>query len=351
MTAAKQCKSVRYRRVLQIFALLLAVGLLLPLAPYALAIKDSPIVVPNPGADLWRAVRGAGQGDTQVRGVEAGVLISDAGQDWRKFRVESLVPATGYGLAVILGLLLLYFLIRGRIRIKEGRSHSVLLRTTAVERWIHWITAVIFIILALTGLVLLYGRWVLIPVLGREGFGVTAAVCKNAHNFIGPLFVVVIPALFFAFLRDSLFKLKADMMWFLKAGGYLGGSHPKSWKFNAGQKAWFWVAVLGGVALCVTGLMLDFPLFDQTRSTMQNAQIIHTIAAAVVIGFFFVHVYLGALGVEGAFEGVVSGYVDANWAKEHHQLWYERCEREGAVMDAPRRGDAAPKHEPAQQAS
>ena len=322
--------------------LMLGIALAMPLLPYALAGKDSPIVVPNPGAELWRDARQALEGTTQVRGVDAGVLINDAGERWRAYRVQQLAPYSAYVLGGMLGLFALYFLVRGRIRIEGGRSGRVVQRSTVLERWVHWFVAAVFVVLGLTGLILLYGKWILIPILGPEGFSATAQVCKLAHNYLGPLFLVAIPLMFVVFLRDSLFNLKVDLKWMLKAGGYFGGRHPSSGKLNAGQKAWYWVAVLTGVVLCASGLILDFPNFGQGRELMQGAHLFHTIASVIVLAFFIVHLYLATIGTEGAFEGMVDGNVDANWAKQHHDLWFKEAEKAGEVLPAPdaRGGDA-----------
>ncbi|WP_455365677.1 formate dehydrogenase subunit gamma, partial [Kaarinaea lacus] len=186
-----------------------------------------------------------------------------------------------------------------------------------------WFTAIIFVLLTLTGLIILYGRWVLIPLLGPEGFSATASASKVIHNYLGPLLLVALIAMFFGFIRDSLFNFKVDMQWFFKAGGYLGGSHPSSEKYNAGQKAWFWVAILGGLVLVGSGLVLDFANYGQGRQMMQDAHIIHSISSVVVIAFFFVHLYLATIGVEGSFDAMVSGNVPEEFAKQHHDLWYE----------------------------
>lgn len=320
------------RRWIGALALLLGVVLVVPLVPYAIADRTGPIVVPNPGTELWREVRGGAAGRTQVQGVDTGVLVSDAGERWRQYRTDLLAPAGAVVLGGMLGIFVLYYLIRGKIRIEAGRSGKVVRRYTSPEMVVHWFLAITFVILALSGLILLYGRWVLIPLLGPEGFSVTAMVCKNLHNYVGLLFTAIIPVAFIMYFRDSLFNLKVDGKWFMRLGGYLGGEEPSAEKVNAGQKSWYWVAMLGGFVLIASGLVLDFPNFQQGREWMQDAHIIHTIAAIVVIAFFVVHLYLATVGVEGAFESMINGHVDENWAKQHHDLWYE--EIKGSAVDA-----------------
>ncbi len=316
---------MRSRVHLIAWSLLLLLSLSLPLIPYALAyLEGQSGTVPNPGTELWRELRGATEGVTQVEGVDAGVLIDDAGEQWRRYRMEQLAPYGALVLGGMIGIFVLYYLIRGKIRIEEGRSGQRIRRYTGAEMGVHWILATTFVILTLSGLILLYGRWVLIPLLGPEGFSATATASKILHNYVGLLFAAIVPIAFFLYLKDSLFNLKVDGQWFRRAGGYFGGKEPSSEKVNAGQKMWYWVAMLGGLVLIVSGLVLDFPNFQQGRAWLQYAHVIHTIAAIGVIAFFAVHLYLATVGVEGALESMIDGHVDANWARQHHDLWYEK---------------------------
>jgi len=318
------------RRVVYSLVSLLLLVLVLPLIPYAVAeLGDTAGKVVNPGTQLWRDARqrdGSVTGSTQVRGVETGILISRAGEQWRQYRIDWLVPYSALLLGGILCIFFLYYLIRGKIRIEGGRSGQLLRRYTTPEMVVHWLLAASFVILALSGLILLYGRWALIPLLGPAGFSLTATVCKYLHNYVGLFFAVIVPIAFFLYLKDSLFNLKVDLKWFMRAGGYFGGEEPSAEKVNAGQKAWYWVAMLGGFAMIGSGLVLDFPNFQQGREWLQNAHLIHTIASAGVIAFFIVHLYLATIGVEGALESMTTGHVDANWARQHHDLWYEELQ-------------------------
>jgi formate dehydrogenase subunit gamma len=307
---------------------LVALTLLLPLIPYAVAYVNPEMgSVPNPGTDLWRAVRDAYVGTTQVQGVDAGVLINEYGETWRQYRMQQLAPWGAILLGATVGIFALYYLIRGRIRIESGRSGKRVRRYTSTQITVHWILATTFVLLTLSGLILLYGRWLLIPLLGASGFSITATVCKVLHNYTGLLFAAIVPIAFFLYLKDSLFNLKVDSKWIMRAGGYFGGKEPSSEKVNAGQKLWYWVAMLGGFVLIVSGLSLDFSNFlQQGREWLQGAHVVHTIAAMGVIAFFIVHLYLATIGVEGAFESMVNGHVDANWARQHHDLWYQQLQ-------------------------
>lgn len=319
-----------------LFALMLV--LVLPVIPYIYAdiSESSPAVVsvPNPGSDLWREVRQRDfpiSSSTQISGIESNVLIDSEGQKWREYRIEKLIPYGAYILGAMLGVFLVYFLIRGRIPIKGGRSGIQIPRFTQFARWVHWITAISFMILAFTGLVLMYGKYVLIPLLGPEGIHIPANLSKLLHDFSAPVFIVGLVFTIFTFMRESLINFKVDTMWFLRAGGYLGGKHPSAEKVNAGQKLWYWSLVFGGIAIVASGLVMYFPNIIQDRLLILDAHIIHTIASIFLISFMIVHIYLASFGVEGALECMTSGYCDANWAKEHHDLWYEEMQKEGKV--------------------
>lgn len=322
--------------------LLFALTLLLPLIPYAFAyVNPDAGGVPNPGSELWREVLNANVGATQVQGIDSGVLISEYGERWRQYRMQQLAPWGASVLGVMVGIFVVYYLVRGKIRIEAGRSGKRVRRYTTTEMTVHWILASTFVLLALSGLILLYGRWLLIPLLGASGFSVTATVCKLLHNYVGLLFAAIVPIAFFLYLKDSLFNLKIDGRWIKRAGGYFGGEEPSSEKVNAGQKMWYWVAMLGGFVLITSGLSLDFTnFFQQGREWLQGAHVVHTIASIGVIAFFIVHLYLATVGVEGALESMLDGHVDANWAKQHHDLWYQELQA-GQDSTAPEDGLAA----------
>ena len=331
-------KSSRGHRVLKWVVATVLLVLILPLVPYIfVANADNPLTavsVPNPGTELWRDVRQRDReitGTTQAQGVDAGVLISPAGEDWREFRVEKLIPYSAYIFAGVVFVLLIYFLLRGRIRIKEGRSGVLIPRYSLYERWVHWIMVAVFMALALTGVILLYGKLVLIPVLGPEGFGVTAQASKWLHDVTGPVFIISLVLMAFAFIREALINFKVDTIWLLRAGGYLGGKHPSSGKINAGQKGWYWAVVLGGLVLIGSGLVMYFPNFQQGRLILQDAHMIHSLASVFVIAFMFVHIYLASVGMEGSLECMTTGYCDENWAKEQHDLWHEEMKAEGMI--------------------
>lgn len=294
----------------------------------------------NPRADYWRTVRGGMEGYTAVRGQETDVLIQSGGQDWREIRTGPVITYGGWFLAAVVLGIALFYTIRGQIKLAHGRTGQKILRWSAGERLMHWYTAVLFILLAITGLSLLLGRELLIPLIGRDAFSAYAGLAKMVHNFLGPLFLVGILMEIVYWMRFNIFR-KEDWEWFRRGGGIIGKSHPSAGKFNAGEKVWFWVIFWVGLTVSITGLILDFPNFGQTRETMQLANIIHAIGAIIIIAFALGHIYIGTIGTEGALEGMTRGYVDINWAKQHHDVWYEEKTRQ-AGREAIGKPDVAP---------
>jgi len=325
MGTNKQSRIRHHRMVVFSVLSLLVLTLVLPLIPYAVAEwSDTAGKAVNPGAELWRDVRQRDRsvtGTTQVRGVDTGILINVYGEDWRRFRMQQLIPYGAALMGVVLSVILLFYLVRGPLRMQGGATGKKVRRFTVFERTTHWFTVSLFWLLALTGLILLYGRFVLIPLLGPDGFGFTALVCKQAHNLVGPLFLIAILMLFVTFVKDNIYA-RGDMTWLLKGGGMLGGGHVSAGRFNAGEKIWFWIAVLGGIVLSVTGLILDFAVFGQGREVMALSHMLHGIVALLVISVSFGHIYLGTAGVEGTLGSMTTGYVDEAWARSHHDRWY-----------------------------
>ena len=296
----------------------------------------SPITVPNPATDLWRAVRqreGAAAGQTQVRGVETGVLIEQRGEAFREYRRRDFIGNAGIFIGVIAGLVLLFYILRGRINIPGGRSGRRVKRFADFERTLHWFTAVVFVFLALTGLTLLFGRFVVLPVFGAEAFGVIASACKEGHNLFGPLFLVAVVLLFIRFAWRNL-PSRGDLTWLVKGGGIVGKAHVSAGFFNAGEKIWFWSVMLLGITVSVSGLVLIFPILGQSREIMQLALIVHGVAAVIFIAGSFGHIYIGTIGTEGSLESMTTGYVDENWAEAHHDRWHaELMEQPGRSVD------------------
>lgn len=325
-------------RALLWLAPLLCMLLIAPLAvaQTADAARETPsLQVPNPGADLWRDVRqrdAAFSGRTQIKGVDTGVLINANGDRWRLFRSDQLIPIGGYVLGGVLALLALFYLIRGRVPIEGGPSTRKLPRYSDYERTIHWFIAGIFIFLALSGLILLFGRPLLIPLIGKEAFSVLASASKEGHNLMGPLFLLALVLIFFRFVRRNIYQ-KGDLTWLLRGGGVVGKKHVPSNFFNMGEKSMFWLLVFVGSLIVASGLILLSPAFGQGREIMELAHVGHAIGAIFMIAVILGHIYIGTVGMEGAIEGMQTGYCDLNWAKEHHDLWATQAEERGEALN------------------
>jgi formate dehydrogenase subunit gamma len=196
-------------------------------------------------------------------------------------------------------------------------------RFSSFERIAHWTMAISFCVLALSGLTMLFGKYVLLPVIGHTLFSWLAELGKTLHNFTGPIFLFSIVVFVVKFIRDNIPRAY-DITWLVKVGGVLSGEVVPSGRFNAAEKIWFWGGVIGlGTVSCASGLVLDFPNFDQARGVMMLANIVHVIAAILFIVWSFTHIYLGTAGTTGAYEGMRNGYVDETWAREHAQYWYD----------------------------
>lgn len=307
-------------------------------------------------SEIWRQVRRGTRGKVPIPDLKAGVLVQSEGDNWRSFRNGPVVTYGWWGLAGTVALLGLFFAYRGRIRISAGPSGRRIERFSAFERFVHWLTAGSFVVLALTGLNMLYGRYLFaMDPAGDAGdftamhtaFAAIAYYGKFVHNYIGFAFAVGVVLMIVMWIRHNL-PNKHDLIWLAKAGGMLvKGVHPPARKFNAGQKIIFWAVVVGGFSLTWSGFALIFPYqitpFSDTFAVlnligldlptdlaplqeMQLMQIWHAIASLVMIALIIAHIYIGTLGMEGAFDAMNSGFVDENWAKEHHDLWVAELE-------------------------
>ncbi len=316
------------------------------LAVFQVQADDPPPKAPgvystSPGVDLWRDARqrdGDVVGTTQMRSPDAGVLINVSGQAWREYRMDKLIPNTIVAIAAVLLIIAVFRLLRGQIKLESGRSGFRILRFTTNQRVAHWTTAILFSVLGLTGLVLLLGRKFLIPVFGAEGFGTVANGAKFLHDYLGPVFMFALTWLFVLFVRDNIPSLKVDLQWLLKGGG-LFGKHAHAPRYNAGEKLWFWLASIVGLAVIISGMVLDFPIFGQTRATMEFYHWVHSISAVVLIVVSFGHIYMGTAALEATFEVMQTGYCDSNWAKEHHDLWYDEVKDSAEPVPPPQAGN------------
>ena len=281
-------------------------------------------VQPYNNAPVWRDVRSGKEEYTSIKGRETGVLIQSYGETWRALRNSWIVPVAGwfiFAFACALGLL---YWTRGPTRMEAKPTGKLIQRFTVIERVAHWSVAISFCLLALSGIVMMLGRYVLLPVIGHTLFAWLTQLAKVLHNFIGPVVIASMLLLIVLFTRHALPRA-GDLAWLIKNRGGVINAHMPCGFLNGGQKMWFWGGlVVMGIVLGVSGLVMDFPNFDQVRATMIVANIVHTTFAGLMMGLSLFHIYMGSkIGVEGAYEGMRYGYVDEAWAKEHHALWYE----------------------------
>src|SRR5262245_32718979 len=248
------------------------------------------------------------------------VLMQPAGRKWDYFHEVTL---RWFGAIVILGMIAALgaaYLIMGRLRISRGRSGQKVPRFNSVERFSHWLTAVSFVVLGLTGLNITFGKVMLLPLVGPETFSSIAQAAKYVHNFVSLSFVIGLALIVVLWIRDNIPR-KVDIDWIRQGGGFIKTRHAPAGRFNAGEKLIFWFALGAGVAVIVSGFLLMFPFYLTGIAGMQVAQIVHALIALLFVAVILAHIYIGTLGMEGAFEAMGTGYVDLNWAKEHHDLW------------------------------
>jgi formate dehydrogenase subunit gamma len=293
---------------------------------------------PGNNAPFWRAVKNSGNqpGYSSLPGVEKGVLIqpfvdypgstlTTAGEAWRQVRNRVLIPYGGALLLIALLAVGIFYFTRGPIGGDHPETGRKIERFTPLERATHWTVAISFSVLGISGIVMAFGKFFLLPILGGALFGWLTYALKTAHNFAGPLFVVALLVMLVGYARDNLPRA-ADWAWLAKAGGMLGGREMPSHRFNGGEKLLFWGGVVViGLVVSVSGLFLNqlVPGFLFTRGEMQVAHMVHGAASVVMMALFIGHIYMGTLGVKGAYQGMRTGYVDQAWAQDHHVLWAE----------------------------
>jgi formate dehydrogenase subunit gamma len=303
----------------------IALAGLIALAAPAQAQQQAPIIDPDASVvneqTLLRELPRI-QGDIDQLDPRARVLIQPAGRVWDHFHEVTLLWTGAVVILGTLGALAVAYLVLGRIRISAGRSGRKVLRFKAVERFAHWLTAVSFVILGITGLNITFGKHLLLPLMGYDAFSVVSEAAKYAHNFTSFAFVVGLVLIVAIFIKDNI-PDKTDIEWFRQGGGFIKSKHAPARRFNAGEKLVFWGALGAGLLVSVSGFLLLFPFYVTNIAGMQVAQAVHAVIAVLFVALILGHIYIGTLGMEGAFEAMWTGEVDYNWAKEHHDLWLD----------------------------
>src|SRR5437870_8924012 len=261
---------------------------------------------------------------------QACTIEQPAGRDWRYFHQVTLRWIGAISIVGMLAILVVFYLARGMVRIESGRSGRVLVRFSAFERFVHWMTGTCFILLAISGLNITFGKPLLLPLIGPEAFTTWSQWAKYAHNYLSFPFTIGVFVIFLMWVAWNV-PNRVDVEWLKEGGGIVGQKHPPAYRFNAGQKMIYWIQVLAGGAMAVTGYLLMFPFYGTDIADMQLAQIVHGVVAMLFIAAMLGHIYIGTIGMQGAFEAMWDGTVDVNWAKEHHSVWAEREAAEGHV--------------------
>ena len=295
-----------------------------PINPDASAVNEQTLLQQSPRIE----------GRIDIPNETASVLMQPAGRVWRYFH-EVILHWTGA--IVILGMIALLgiaYLIMGRIRISAGRSGAKVPRFNTFERFSHWLTAATFVVLGLTGLNITFGKLLLLPIIESEAFTSFSEAAKYVHNFVSFAFVVGLVLIVVMWMKDNIPR-KVDIVWLKEGGGFIRSKHPTAGRFNAGEKLVFWFALGAGAAVSVSGYLLLFPFYVTNIAGMQIAQVVHSIVAVLFIALIIAHIYIGTIGMEGAFEAMSTGSVDLNWAKEHHELWLEDEIAKGRIPRLP----------------
>ncbi len=285
-------------------------------------------------AELWRHVRQGERGTVSLPNKQAGVLVQSEGDNWMNWRNGPIALVGAIMFWVMFFVVFGFYMLRGKVKISHGPSGRKVLRFTSLERFAHWLTAVSFLVLAATGVNMLYGKHVLIPLLGKDLFATLTEAGKYVHNYLGFAFMLGLLLIFVLWVKDNIWD-KYDAGWIKKGGGLLFETeHPPAAKFNFGQKTVFWAVIIGGGVLSFTGLNLLFPfvLFDLQQ--MQWIQAIHGTVSQILCMLMVAHIYIGTVGMEGALETMTTGKVDENWAREHHSAWLREVQGKEAKARA-----------------
>jgi formate dehydrogenase subunit gamma len=351
---ANRMSPTRKRRI-ALYSLLsiLGLALLLPLGSYSIHWLGSEAVAQdvgsavNPRSNYWRAVKEGVSGYSAVQGPEAGVLITPGGTEWQQMRDGPVAKYLPWAIVGMFVLIVLYHLIHGRNKLDANTlSGRKLKRWNGLDRLVHWVTALSFIALAITGLSMLIGKSLLIPLLGKAGFAMWAQASITIHNVVGPIFSVGILLMIVLWVWHN-FPTSIDVKWFKQGGGLLSRNHPPAGRMNAGEKVWFWLVALLGIAVCLTGLVMVAPIYglaipewasviplvEGSRVQMQQANLIHAAVSVIWTAIAIGHIYIGTAGTEGAFEGMKTGYVSEEWARQHHDHWYDEQIEKGKLID------------------
>lgn len=347
MSRKKMTKKQRGRVALWSVFAIVSLSIALPLATQAIYgwssahAQASDAAPKSARSEFWKAVRQGAEGYSAVKGEGAATLVASGGNEWRDTKNSPLVKALPWLIVAVFLVLLLYHIFHGRNRIDHELSGRKVKRWNGFERVVHWVTAISFIILAITGLSLMLGKAMLswkigeTALISKQAFAAWAQIAMQSHNLIGPVFCVTILLMIVMWIWHNI-PTATDLKWFAKGGGLFGKAHPSAGRMNGGEKVWFWILATLGVVVCITGVVMLAPLVGWTlpealtgREAAQQSNLLHGILAVIWTAVALGHIYIGTAGTEGAFEGMSTGYVSEEWAKQHHDLWYNEVASKG----------------------
>jgi len=259
-------------------------------------------------------------GRVSIPDTKSGIIEQPAGRDWQHFHEVTLKWIGVISIVGMTALLVVFYLVRGMVRIEGGRSGRVIVRFNTMERFVHWMTATCFIILAISGLNITFGRQLLLPLMSPETFTAWSQTLKYLHNYVSFPFTIGVVLILLMWVGNNI-PNQVDVEWLKRGGGIVGNDHPPAEHFNAGQKLIYWIVVIGGGAVAISGYLLMFPFYGTGIAGMQLAQIVHGVVSVLFVAAMLGHIYIGTIGMEGAFEAMAEGTVDVNWARQHHSLW------------------------------
>ena len=340
-----------WRRFVALCAVLLGIAFVAPVFVETVQAQQPSRVNPTESSvkeqQLLEALKPGGQqsisGRASIPDSRATSIIQPAGLDWRVWRDTTLPRIGAISIVGMLVLLLAFLAFRGRVKIDAGFSGRTIERFKPIERFAHWLTATAFMVLGFTGLNVTFGRSLLLPVMGPEAFTAFAQWAKYMHNYMSVAFVIGLAMMFVMWVVYNL-PMPSDFRWVAQGGGIFGKKHPPAGKFNAGQKLIFWTTMVGGTAMAATGYAMMFPFYaapvgasySGTMEGLQWVTVWHGIIGLIMIAIILAHVYIGTIGMQGAFSSMGSGKVDVNWAKQHHSIWADRVvPKDGAGKPAP----------------
>ena len=302
--------------------------------PNAAAVKEQQLLnALSPGGSVG--------GRVSIPDQKSGNLIHPAGRDWTRFHEVTLRWIGAISVLGMLIVLVAFYLIRGQVKLESGFSGRRIVRFNGFERFVHWMTATCFIILAISGLNITFGKPLLMPLIGEPAFAGWSQWAKYAHNYLSFPFAIGVVLIFLMWIAGNI-PNKVDVEWLKRGGGIMGHDHPPAYRFNGGQKMIYWIVVIGGTAVAISGYLLMFPFYVTGIEGQQLAQVVHGVIGALFVAAMLGHIYIGTIGMEGAFEAMGEGTVDVNWAKEHHALWLEQEQARTGPNESQRQAMATP---------